>query len=90
MSSTLNQDQLFEIAEWGQKSALMDWLRWNGIKYTVTRKGRVMTTLEQINSALVANDKALENVASSSPDGEGASCLRVDARYRLKRIRGKD
>jgi arsenate reductase-like glutaredoxin family protein len=55
--NALNQDQLLEIAECGQKSALIEWLRENGIKYTLTRKGRVMTTLEQINNALSATDK---------------------------------
>ena len=52
MEGTLNQNQLFEIAECGQKSALIDWLRETGIKYTLTRKGHVITTIEQINIAL--------------------------------------
>jgi len=50
--NTLNQNQLFEIAECGQKSTLIDWLHENGIKYTLTRKGHIMSTIEQINSAL--------------------------------------
>ena len=32
--STLNQSQLFEIAECGQKGALIDWLRENDITIT--------------------------------------------------------
>jgi arsenate reductase-like glutaredoxin family protein len=50
--SALNQNQLLKIAECSQKSALIEWLRENGIKYTLSRKGRVISTLEQINSAL--------------------------------------
>jgi hypothetical protein len=56
--STLNQSQLFEIAECGQKAALIGWLRENGINYTLTRKGRVVTTSEQFNMALEGNNKA--------------------------------
>ena len=55
--TTLNQNQLFEIAECGQKSALIDWLLSNRIKYTLTRKGHVVTTIEQINIALADNDR---------------------------------
>ncbi|MCP3669909.1 MAG: DUF4224 domain-containing protein [Gammaproteobacteria bacterium] len=55
--SALNQKQLFEIAECGQKSALIDWLRENGIKYTLTRKGHVVTTLDQFNVALADNKR---------------------------------
>ena len=57
MESTLNQNQLFEIAECGQRSALIGWLRENGIKYTLTRKGHVITTIEQINTALSDNNR---------------------------------
>ena len=55
--STLNQNQLFEIAECRRKSALIDWLRENGIKYTYSRKGRVVSTEEQINIALAGKDR---------------------------------
>lgn len=55
--STLNQNQLFEIAECGQKTALIEWLRENGIKYILTRKGHVVTTIEQINVALADNKR---------------------------------
>lgn len=52
----LNQKQLFEYSECGQKATLIDWLRENGIRYTLTRKGRVVSTLQQINNALAEND----------------------------------
>ncbi len=55
--STLNQDQLFDIAECRRKSALIDWLRENGIKFTFTKKGRVVSTVEQINIALADQDR---------------------------------
>jgi hypothetical protein len=55
--STLNQSELFEIAECRRKSALIDWLRENGIKYTYSRKGRVVSTEEQINIALAGKDR---------------------------------
>lgn len=49
---TLNQEQLFEIAECGHKALLIEWLQENGVNYMLTRKGRVVTTLDQINKAL--------------------------------------
>lgn len=49
---TLNQEQLFEISDCKQQSKLLEWLHKNGIKYTYTRKGRVITTYEQFNIAL--------------------------------------
>ena len=48
----LNQKQLFEYTDCGQKTTLIEWLRERGVKYTLSRKGRVITTLEQINNAL--------------------------------------
>jgi len=57
LMTTINQSQLFEIAECRRKSALIDWLRENGIKYILTRKGHVVTTSEQFNMALEGDKK---------------------------------
>jgi len=54
--ATLNQDQLFEIAECKSKSSLIKWLLANRVRYTLTRRGRVVTTPEQLNAGLVAGD----------------------------------
>ena len=64
--STLDQNQLFEIAECRRKSALIEWLRDNGIKYTLTRKGHVVTTIEQINIALA--DSTRQEVIGFGPE----------------------
>lgn len=51
MHTILNQEQLFEISETGKKTILIEWLRDNGIKYKLTRKGKVITSLKAFNDS---------------------------------------
>jgi len=48
----VNHQQLLKYAECGQQTKLIEWLMENGIKFTLNRKGKPVTTTEQINKAL--------------------------------------
>jgi arsenate reductase-like glutaredoxin family protein len=50
----VNHQQLREYAECSQQAKLIEWLIENGIKFTLNRKGKPVTTIEQINKALEA------------------------------------
>jgi hypothetical protein len=41
-----------EYAECKQQARLIDWLLEHGIRFTLNRKGKAVTTTEQINKAL--------------------------------------
>ncbi len=50
-----------EMADAGQKKTLVDWLNNNGIVYMESRKGRVRTTIEAINKAMMEDkDQIIE------------------------------
>lgn len=45
-----------ELKAWtgcGQKNTLEKWLRENGIKYFINKKGSIVTTIEACNNALL-------------------------------------
>ena len=44
-----------EFAECRQQARLIEWLMENGIKFTLNRKGKPVTTTDQINKALEAS-----------------------------------
>ena len=48
----VSHQQLLEYAECKQHTKLLEWLLENGIKFTLNRKGKAVTTTEQINKAL--------------------------------------
>lgn len=48
----VNHRQLLEYAECKQPGKLIEWLLERGIKFTLNRKGKAVTTTEQINKAL--------------------------------------
>ena len=51
----VNHQQLSEFAGCRQQTRLIEWLLENGIKFTLNRKGKPVTTTEQINKALEAS-----------------------------------
>ncbi len=51
----VNHHQLMEFADCKQQARLIEWLMENGIKFTLNRKGKPVTTTEQINNALEAS-----------------------------------
>jgi len=61
VNSVIYQDELMEMADAGQKKTLVDWLNNNGIVYMESRKGRVRTTIEAINKAMMEDkDQIIE------------------------------
>ena len=48
----VNHHQLMEYSDCKQQAKLVEWLMENGIKFTLNRKGKPVTTTEQINNAL--------------------------------------
>ena len=47
-----NHHQLMEFVECRQQTKLIEWLLENGIRFTLNRKGKPVTTTDQINKAL--------------------------------------
>jgi len=48
----VNHQQLLKYAECKQPGKLIEWLMERGIKFTLSRRGKAVTTTEQINKAL--------------------------------------
>ena len=58
MKIHLNQAELFEIAEVGQKQKLQEWLHQNWIQYKFTKKRHIWTTSEQIEKSFFNDEKS--------------------------------